>query len=369
MPNLELAFLSDSAAVCHLMTSPVHSRRDFMALSSGLLGSGVQAGPPARALATNRLFGVNLTNKVRADRRTKYLQSEVDCVSDLGFNFVRLPLDYRCWLPFGVDGQVDQRELGEIEEAVGACVKRNLHVNVALHRAPGYCVNPPVEQPSLWLHEGQQHAFLAIWKNFAKRFSNYGAHQVSFNLINEPNANVPEQMYLRVMRAARDAIWSESPRRPVFVDGMKWGQFPPSAGNLEDVVWSTRGYWPMQLSHFGTPWLASEMRIPRAEWPLHIDGTLIDGTALRQRTSSWNLGSQVHVGEWGVYSSVPHRVALAYMADWLHIWRQREWGWALWQLRGKFGLLDSERADASYVNAGPYRLDISMYRLLRGFVA
>ena len=75
-------------------------------------------------------------------------------------------------------------------------------------------------------------------------------------------------------------------------------------------------------------------------------------------------GVQVHVGEWGCFNQTPHEVALAWMADSLSVWKQAGWGNALWNLRGAFGVMDSERADVQYENFKGHKLDRKMLELL-----
>ena len=50
-------------------------------------------------------------------------------------------------------------------------------------------------------------------------------------------------------------------------------------------------------------------------------------------------------------------VALAWMEDCLSLWKDAGWGFALWNLRGSFGVLDSERADVEYENFKGHKLD------------
>jgi endoglucanase len=58
-------------------------------------------------------------------------------------------------------------------------------------------------------------------------------------------------------------------------------------------------------------------------------------------------------------------VALAWMRDCLENWRAAGFGWALWNLRGAFGILDSERKDVEYENFQGHKLDRKMLDLLR----
>jgi endoglucanase len=86
-----------------------------------------------------------------------------------------------------------------------------------------------------------------------------------------------------------------------------------------------------------------------------------------QRLATQGVG--VHVGEWGAHNQTPHTVVLGWMRDCLTNWKQVGWGWALWNLRGSFGVLDSERADVRYESFRGHQLDRRMLELLREFVA
>ena len=55
------------------------------------------------------------------------------------------------------------------------------------------------------------------------------------------------------------------------------------------------------------------------------------------------------------------------MRDFLSLWKQTGWGWALWCFRGSFGILDSQRKDVRYENWRGHKLDRKMLELLREF--
>ena len=73
----------------------------------------------------------------------------------------------------------------------------------------------------------------------------------------------------------------------------------------------------------------------------------------------------MHVGEWGPFNKTPHKVALAWMRDQLDLWKEAGWGWAMWNLRGAFGPLNSARADVAYEEFRGLKLDREMLRLLQ----
>jgi hypothetical protein len=78
-------------------------------------------------------------------------------------------------------------------------------------------------------------------------------------------------------------------------------------------------------------------------------------------------GNTVMAGECGVYSRTPHLVALAFLEDLLATFKELGWGWALWNFRGDFGVLDSTRADVAYEAFEGHKLDRKMLELLRKY--
>jgi endoglucanase len=55
------------------------------------------------------------------------------------------------------------------------------------------------------------------------------------------------------------------------------------------------------------------------------------------------------------------------MRDSLSLWKEAGWGWALWNLRGSFGILDSSRKDVRYEDYHGHKLDREMLELLRTY--
>jgi endoglucanase len=92
-------------------------------------------------------------------------------------------------------------------------------------------------------------------------------------------------------------------------------------------------------------------------------------TLFKERIQPWKQleqkGVGVHVGEWGAFNRTPHKVVLAWMQDYLALWKDAGWGWSLWNLQGAFGVLDSQRADVEYESFRGHNLDREMLTLLQ----
>ena len=67
------------------------------------------------------------------------------------------------------------------------------------------------------------------------------------------------------------------------------------------------------------------------------------------------------------FQHTPHDVVLAWMRDCLDLWKEAGWGWALWNLRGGFGILDSNRADVATADFHGHALDTQLLELLQRY--
>jgi endoglucanase len=220
----------------------------------------------------------------------------------------------------------------------------------------------------LWTEQKALDACAHHWGFIAKRYKGIPNDRVSFDLLNEP-ANIKEETYVRVVKALVQAIRAEDPDRLIIADGLSWGR-DPVYGLLDlGIGQSTRGYDPMEITHYKAGWVRSE-NFPEPAWPLKLKDRVVDKESLRRsRIEPWKAfakkGGGVHVGEWGVFNRTPHKVALAFMRDSLDLWQEAGWGWAVWNFRGAFGVLDSGRTDVAYEDYRGHKLDREMLKLLQ----
>ena len=84
--------------------------------------------------------------------------------------------------------------------------------------------------------------------------------------------------------------------------------------------------------------------------------------------SNWlRKGVGVHCGEGGCYNKTPHPVFLAWFGDILDILTLHNIGYALWNFRGDFGILDSGRKDIEYSDWYGHKLDSKLLALLKKY--
>ena len=459
--------------------------------------------------------GFNLLEKFTLNQNAPFKEDDFKWIAELGFNFVRLPVDYRCYVEKGDWLKFREDVLKDIDQAIEFGAKHNIHVCLNLHRAPGFCINPPAEASDLWTNEEALSAFVAHWVMFAKRYKNIAPERLSFNLLNEPMRNT-RATYLKVFCRTIEAIQKEDPRRLIVVDGNNVGSDAiPEFLKYANVIQATRGYHPATISHYKANWMNGSDKWPEPTWPPskvighlygpskpefhsplvlqgdfkagteialkiyqlsvkaklqakadgkvvaeklcdpktspgewravkvdapwtyhepvgelsfklalaapakeisieNVDGDWIkfnelsirlpDGTRRTVGTEmAWGAkqgtmemaadgrllpppgvapnqtlvnylkpwvelsakGAPVFVGEWGCFNKTPHPVALAWMKSWLGLWHKARFGWALWNFRGSFGILDSGRADVQYEEWHGHKLDREMLQLLQ----
>jgi len=240
-----------------------------ISLASGSNLPGKSQLPDAGASKLPRWRGFNLLDKFNTAYGKPYKESDFKLISELGFNFVRLPMDYRCWIKNNDWSQINETVLKDIDKAVQWGRKYKIHVNLNFHRAPGYCVNPPEEPLSIWTDSKAQEACARHWAMFAKRYKGIPNSELSFNLINEPG-DIDGKIYSKVVRLLTDAIHKEDPGRLVIADGIAWASKPAEDLAGTGVAQSFHNYQPFEITHYKASWINDADKMPLPRWPIPV---------------------------------------------------------------------------------------------------
>lgn len=483
-----------------------------------------RAAPPLPAAAWTNLppwRGFNLLNKFMVPwSNGPFRESDFQFLAAHGFNFVRLPMDYRTYIAGGDWEKFAEAALADIDQAIAWGGEHGVHVCLNLHRIPGWTVATPSEARSLWTDPDAQRVAAKHWAMFARRYAGIPNDRLSFNLLNEP-PDITPAAYSNVVAILAAAIRAADPQRLILCDGLNYATKPvPELIPLE-VAQATRGYTPFGLTHYKASWVSGSDTWPVPTWPgslvngylygpqkpefrsaLRIEGPFPTATTLRLRVlqvsarsrltvkagtttvtnklfvpgpgagewkeviyqPQWNIyqnlydrdyamtipagapwvtlentdgdwmtfaeigltpaggsevpivagnrdwggrqsvtvtwrpqanppvsysaaqdagwlwrhtlqpwldlrarGVGVMVGEWGSHSATPHAVTLAWMRDMLSNFENARLGWALWNLDGSFGPVNSGRADVAYETYQGRKLDRVMFDLLREY--
>lgn len=378
-------------------------RRDFIKKTALISGAVGVAGSSALAMSgisekkenpLPRWKGFNLLDFFSPNpnrSRSGTTEDDFKWMSDWGFDFVRIPMAYPSYLSIDRSKDITPEEVFHISEAAVERVdhlvymahKYNLHVSLNLHRAPGYCINAGFHEPyNLWRDKEAQKAFQWHWNMWAERYRGISREKISFDLLNEPamiedmnnqhssKTMVPGELYAKVIEDTANTIWKQNPDHLVIADGNQVGtKVIPEIAHLP-IGQSCRGYYPGIISHYKAPWAMKDIdNLPPLKYPGQVGDQYLSREMLEKFYEPWiklaQSGSGVHCGECGSYNKTPHDIFLAWFGDVVDILSSNNIGFALWNFRGDFGILDSGREDVKYEDWHGHKLDRKLLDLIR----
>ncbi len=379
------------------------NRRDFLKAASintaalAITGHTIKAAEASKPAQTviPRWRGFNLLDffsprQMPWGGRNSTTEDDFRWMSDWGFDFVRLPMAYPRWIDFDSSKPITPDDMYKIKESAVESIdklvemanKHGLHVSLNFHRAPGYCVNAGFQEPfNLWTDQDALDAFCFHWGMWAKRYKDIPPSKISFDLVNEPSMRedmnnqhskrsaVPGDIYRKVAEAAAKEIREANPNHLIIADGNNVGNdVIPEIVDL-NIAQSCRGYKPAYISHYKAPWaFANVDNLPEPVWPCKMGDENWDRNRLEKYYAPWielaRKGVGVHCGECGCWIKTPHKVFLAWFGDVLDILTENGIGYALWNFRGDFGILDSRREDVEYEDWHGHKLDRKLLDLL-----
>ena len=301
---------------------------------------------------------------------------ELDFVAEEGFNFVRIPTDYRFWTTDFDYFNPNEEIIEYIDRYIEACNERGLHACLNIHRAPGYCINrPDTEKHNLWRDKEALDGFIFLWKMFAQRYKGISSDKLSFDLVNEPSNQMPTHPCTRgdhekVIRRTIAEIRSVDPEREIVIDGFDGGG--TALPELADagVIHSGRGYEPFHVSHYQASWVRGADKWEMPQYPGEVyPGDYRDINTLRNYYKPWKeveaKGVKVHIGEFGCFNKIPNDVALRWFEDLFTVFRENGWGWSMWNFKGAFGIAEHGRPGTKYEIIHNMKIDRPLLNLMK----
>ena len=299
-------------------------------------------------------------------------------------------MDYRFWTDPNDLLKINEKMVERIDRAIRLGEKYGVHVNLGLHRAPGFCILDGMdekatgihvtrEQRSLYSDQATFDAFVHQWSYFALRYRGISNGKLSFNLLNEPVDAIGApghgagiKNYVRAARAAVAGIRGADPKRLIVTDGYDAGRTPIPDLFDTGILQSGHDYSPIQLTHYRCVWARPQSDTwPPPSWPLQDkDGKIIaDRRTVAEQYRPWGElaqhGIPIHFGEMGCNRLTPPEVVYAWTSDTLDMVNQLHSGWAFWNFRGVAGVLDTGRPGTDFKDFHGHQLDFKMLKLLQ----
>jgi endoglucanase len=180
-------------------------------------------------------------------RETYITEPDMDRISKMGFNSVRLPFH---WKFFATD---DAEGFRIVDRLVKWARKDGVYIILDLHCAPGGQTGTNIDDswgyPWLYTDQAAQAQTIAVWRRIAKRYANEPL-VLGYDLLNEPVPHYPqlqrynkdlEPLYKRISAAIREV----DPNHVLILGGAQWDSNfkvfgPPFDKN---VMYTFHKYW------------------------------------------------------------------------------------------------------------------------------
>ncbi|MBQ4295065.1 MAG: cellulase family glycosylhydrolase [Prevotella sp.] len=326
--------------------------------------------------------GTNLSHwlsqsEERGEGRKAHIQEDdFERLEQLGFDFVRIPIDeVQFWDEEG--NKLDEAwEL--LDNALKLARKHNLRAIIDLHIIRSHYFNAANEggadANTLFTSEEAQQGLINLWYQLSDAFKEYDNDWVAYEFMNEPVAEEHEQ-WNQLVAKVHKALREREPQRTLVVGSNRWQGYETMKylkvpEGDKNIILSFHYYNPMLLTHYGAPWTPVGQYKGKVSYP----GKLItqeDYDAApdsvkphieQYLTQEWNIdkiradfkdaidvaakyGLQLFCGEWGVYEPVDRELAYKWTKDMLAVFDEFNIAWTTWCYDADFGFWDQAKND------------------------
>jgi endoglucanase len=216
--------------------------------------------PQWRGFNKLNLYDYGSPNANYDDNGFIFRESDFALMNQLGFDFVRLPIDYRFLYNIS-DKTLNMDKIYWLDLAVEYAIKYNIHIEINLHKAPGFWVGGEFDGMDLLQSKSPaaEH-FILIWQAIARRYKDIPNTIIDFNLLNEPPAKFLEQdgttpvrAYKQILIDVMNAIRAERSDRLIVIDVDRRQPFNlDSLGiSIDNIYQAPHCYAPFSVTHEG----------------------------------------------------------------------------------------------------------------------
>ena len=326
--------------------------------------------------------GTNLSHwlsqsEERGELRRQHIQEDdFERLEQLGFDFVRIPIDeVQFWDEEG-DQLPEAWEL--LTNALDLAVKHHIRAIVDLHIIRSHYFNAENEggasKNTLFTSEEAQQQLINMWYQLSDVLKGYSTDSVAYEFMNEPVADDHEQ-WNQLVAKVHKALREREPQRTLVIGSNMWQSY----GTIKhlkvpegdkNIILSFHYYNPMILTHYGAWWTPLGKYKGKVNYP----GVLVSKEDYEAAPDSikkelepfttevWNIDRiredfkdaiaaakkydlQLFCGEWGVYEPVDRELAYKWYKDMLSVFDEFDIAWTTWCYDADFGFWDQKKND------------------------
>ena len=202
-------------------------------------------------------------------------EKDIEDIAGLGFDHVRVPVDYIVL----EDEKGDPKEDGfrYLESCHAWCRKHGLRMIIDLHECFGYSFDPlkkDMDRKKFFYDEELQARFLRLWRRIAERFGPY-PEEVAFEPLNEVVLYEVHEAWNKLITEYIRTVRKFAPGSYIIVGGVCYNSIatvplldPPAD---DKVVFNFHCYEPHIFTHQGAYWVENMPSDFRIGYPLPIE--------------------------------------------------------------------------------------------------
>ncbi len=299
-------------------------------------------------------------------------KEDVKKVKDLGFDHIRLPIDYEV---------LETKEGFEYTEGIAYvnqfllwCEEYEMDVVLDLHKAYGYDFNDAGDpnKNNLFANEELQRRFVELWTRLAQHYGRL--NYVAFELLNEVVEEHVADEWNKLIDVTVNAIRRYAPNTPIIYGGIQWN----SARTLkllnkpedDNIIFTFHMYEPLIFTHQKAHWVPNMPMDKTIEYPATMEyykemSALIgykgkDVTVSKCKEmgkpfliemikeavdKAKEAGVRLYCGEFGVIDRAPVEDTLRWYRDIFEVFKQFDIHAAVWSYKEMdFGVTDEHYA-------------------------
>ncbi len=316
--------------------------------------------------------GVNIShwlsqsNRRGEARRAWFTEKDVQFLAGLGLDHLRIPIDEeQMW---DEQGNQEPEAFELLNNALDWCERYHLRAIVDLHILRSHHFNE-AEKP-LWTQPEAQERFFQCWRELSAALKNRPLHMVAYELMNEPVADDPED-WNKLVAKATAVVRENEPERVIVIGSNRWqsadtfDQLRVPEGD-RNILLSFHMYEPFALTHHQASWtnirdytgpvhypgitvreedlqaFPAEIQAIMKPHVRHFDRQSIVELIQKPLALAKKTGLALYCGEWGCLPTVPPEDRLAWYRDARSVFEEHGIGWANWDYKGSFGIVDQE---------------------------
>lgn len=206
----------------------------------------------------------------------KFQERDIRNVSELGFNFLRVPVNTRFFYEDADIAKAREEYWNNLDELIAWGIQYQVHISLVVCETYGYNCTYTEAEGELFTNDAYMELFLTFWEEIARRYQDVPNNALSFNILNEPADWIGEEQYCELALNAVDRIRDCSPDRLIISDMFAWGTQPLYGLAGSGIVQAIHWYEPRELTN-GAPGVSWPYAAPYLK--SHIEGS--DSITLR----------------------------------------------------------------------------------------